>query len=190
MIRPCTAWLCAAIVTGALGSHAIAGESSRQKEVAQRGAEVMPFALSATTHIFTKTAHGGIQQVVTKRPDQRQTTLIRQHLALIAKQFAQGNFSAPAQIHGMAMPGLATLRAAKPGALQVHYRDVPNGGEIVYRSAQPRLVHAVHQWFDAQLTDHGHDAMAGSTMDMSGMHDMGGMAALHSHAPAAPAKPD
>ena len=34
-------------------------------------------------------------------------------------------------------------------------------GEIVYRSDEPRLVAALHQWFDAQLSDHGHDAMAG-----------------------------
>lgn len=187
MARPSNALLCAAIASGILCSSAIAGEAARQKEVAQRGAEVMPFSLAATTHIFTKTAHGGVQRVVTKQPQPRQTALIREHLAMIAKQFARGDFSAPAQIHGMAMPGLATLRTAKPGELQVRYRDVPNGGEIDYRSAQPRVIRAVHRWFDAQLADHGHDAMAGSATDMSGMHGMSGM---HSYAPVEPGKPD
>lgn len=186
MPRPFNPWLYAAIAAGALCTGAIAGETPRQQEVAQRGAEVMPFSLQATTHIFTKTKHGGIQRVVTKHPDARQTALIRQHLASIAKQFAQGNFSDPAQIHGMEMPGLATLRSARPGELRVSYRNVPGGGEIDYRSSQPRLVGALHQWFDAQLADHGRDAMAGA-MDMSNMHDMSGM---HTHAPSGSGKSD
>ncbi|CAN0625949.1 protein of unknown function [Burkholderia multivorans] len=59
------------------------------------------------------------------------------------------------------MPGLALLRVAQPGELKIRYRDLPNGGEIAYRTDKPCLVTALHQWFDAQLTDHGHDAMAG-----------------------------
>ncbi|WP_221179057.1 hypothetical protein [Pseudomonas brassicacearum] len=39
----------------------------RQAEVADHGKDVMPFSLAATTHIFTKTAEGGIQQVVAKK---------------------------------------------------------------------------------------------------------------------------
>lgn len=186
------ALLYATIAAGALSTAAMAGETPRQQEVAQRGADVMPFSLAATTHIFTKTAHGGIQQVITKHPDARQTTLIRQHLASIAKQFAQGNFSDPTRIHGMSMPGLATLRAARPGELRVSYRDVPNGGEIDYSSKQPRLVGALHQWFDAQLSDHGHDAMTGAAdmRDMHGMHDMTGMAAVNAHTPVQSGKSD
>ena len=44
-----------------------AQDAQRQAEVAKRGADVMPFSLKATTHIFTKTADGGIQRVVAKR---------------------------------------------------------------------------------------------------------------------------
>lgn len=38
----------------------------RQEEVERRGAQVMPFSLERTLHIFTKTKSGGIQQVVAK----------------------------------------------------------------------------------------------------------------------------
>ncbi len=119
----------------------------------------MPFSLAATTHIFTKTDDGGVQQVVTKRHDPKQVALIRGHLAAIAGQFSTGDFEAPEQIHGKDMPGLATLRNAQPGELKIGYRDLPDGGEIVYRTDEPRLVAALHAWFDAQLSDHGHDAM-------------------------------
>ncbi len=154
----------------ALSLPAYADVTARQKEVAQHGADVMPFSLAATTHIFTKTAYGGIQRVVTRHPDARQAALIRGHLAEIARRFSAGDFGAPEQIHGHDMPGLAVLRAAQPGELKIDYRDVRDGGEIVYRSAQPRLVAALHDWFDAQVSDHGHDAMAG--------HDAG---AMHHH---------
>ncbi|WP_434660853.1 aspartate carbamoyltransferase [Paraburkholderia sp. A3BS-1L] len=148
----------------------LADVTARQKEVAQHGADVMPFSLAATTHVFTKTADGGIQRVVTKHPDAKQTALIRGHLAAIARRFSAGDFGAPEQIHGNDMPGLAVLRTAQPGELKIDYRDVCSGGEIVYRSEQPRLVAALHDWFDAQLSDHGDDAMAG--------HDPG---AMHHH---------
>ncbi len=146
---------------------AIADVPARQNEVAQRGGDVMPFSLAATTHIFTKTKDGGVQQVVAKQTDPELVALIRQHLAMIAQQFSNGDFAGPEHIHGKNMPGLEELRAVKPGELKINYRDLPNGGEIFYRTKQPQLVVALHQWFDAQLSDHGHDAMAGPS---SGMH--------------------
>lgn len=157
--------LCAMIVSPL--AHAD-DDTERQQAVAQHGAGVMPFSLAATTHIFTKTADGGIQRVITKHPDAKQTALIRSHLAMIAGRLSAADFGAPEQIHGRDMPGLAILRTARPGELHIDYRDVRDGGEIVYRSEQPRLVAALHDWFDAQLSDHGHDAMAGH--DPSMMH--------------------
>lgn len=153
-----------------VSSFALGDTTTRQKEVEQHGADVMPFSLAATTHIFTKTADGGIQRVVTKRPDARQVALIRRHLAAIARRFSAGDFGAPEQIHGNDMPGLAELRAARRGELTIEYHDVRRGGEIVYRSEQPRLVAALHDWFDAQLSDHGHDAMAGHDPDAMHHH--------------------
>jgi hypothetical protein len=139
-----------------------AADPSRQAEVSVRGAEVMPFALKATTHIFTKTDDGGVQQVVAKDPqDTEQIRLIREHLQQIADQFKAGNFSAPAQIHGEAMPGLSELSHAKPGEIAIRYQDLNNGGQVRYSTSNASLVAALHRWFDAQLSDHGADAMAG-----------------------------
>jgi hypothetical protein len=163
----------ALLAAGILASPAVAELTPRQQGVAQRGPDVMPFSLAATTHVFTKTADGGVQQVVTRHHNPEQVALIRQHLAMIAQQFSAGDFQGPEHIHGKDMPGLASLRAAKPGELTIHYRDLPNGGEITYRTDQARLVAALHQWFDAQLTDHGHDAMAGHGPDMMHPHDAG-----------------
>jgi hypothetical protein len=142
--------------------RAFATDAERQAEVAQRGAEVMPFNLKATTHIFTKSRDGGSQRVVAKAPsDEVQIRLIRTHLREIQAEFRRGDFSAPARIHVADMPGLSQLRAANPGQISIAYRDVYGGGELTYRSNNPKLVSSLHAWFDAQLSDHGADAMDG-----------------------------
>jgi hypothetical protein len=135
---------------------------TRLNEVAERGAKVMPFDLEQTTHVFTKTEKGGLQQVIAKDPTQgEQIGLIRQHLSKIAREFKQGDFSDPAKIHGKAMPGLAELRTAKAGTIQIEYRELPAGAQIDYSTDNPGLVEAIHRWFDAQLGDHARHAVAG-----------------------------
>jgi len=135
---------------------------ARQAEVAARGAQVMPFELAATSHVFTKNRNGGLQQVLVRNPkDKEQLRLVRSHLREIADRFQAGDFSAPAWIHGDAMPGLAQLRQARPGEIAVHYRELRDGARIRYATSNPALVQALHQWFDAQLSDHGADAREG-----------------------------
>ena len=152
-------------------SHA--ADSQRQTEVAKLGADVMPFSLKATTHIFTKTAEGGSQSVIAKNAsDSEQVKLVREHLHDIQTQFLKGDFSGPSHIHGRDMPGLAELKAAKPGQITIDYKDVEGGAELGYRTTDAKLVGALHTWFDAQLSDHGSDAMAGHHH-----HDHGSMSA-------------
>ena len=150
------------ILAVAVTSVAFADDPDRQAEVAARGAEVMPFKLSATTHIFTKIQEGALQQVIVKDPkDMDQVRLIRQHLSAVAGQFTRGDFSGPTDVHGAQMPGLAKLKTAKPGDIEVSYQDLVNGGQIRYSTRDPALVHALHQWIDAQLSDHGSDSQEG-----------------------------
>jgi hypothetical protein len=140
----------------------LAADAQRQADVARRGADVMPFSLKATTHVFTETADGGVQRVIAKdAADAGQIKLVRDHLRDIQKQFLKGDFSGPSHIHGTQMPGLVQLKAAAPGEIAIAYQDVDAGAELVYRTSNPKLVVALHEWFDAQLSDHGADAMAG-----------------------------
>lgn len=141
---------------------AAATYNERQSEVAKRGADVMPFSLKATTHVFTKTARGGTQTVNAKNAtDLAQIKLVRQHLREIRTQFLTGDFSGPSHIHGADMPGLAELQRAKPGQISIEYRDIKDGAELKYATQSPELANALHQWFDAQVSDHGPDAMRG-----------------------------
>ncbi|MBT1003907.1 hypothetical protein KIH31_15025 [Paenarthrobacter sp. DKR-5] len=124
-------------------------------------AQVMPFDLNATTHTFTKTTTGGIEQIVANSPgDQHNITLIQQHLNKEAGLFAQGNYSDPANIHGAAMPGLQELQAGA-SRVQSHYEQLPAGARITFSSGDAGLVAALHAWFDAQTMDHSMPGMGG-----------------------------
>jgi hypothetical protein len=59
------------------------------------------------------------------------------------------------------MPGLADLKTARSGQISIVYQDVEGGAELIYKTSDASLVTALHKWFDAQLSDHGKDAMEG-----------------------------
>jgi hypothetical protein len=137
------------------------GSAAREAEVARRGAAVMPFDLDATTHVFTPTPTGGVQQVVADDPsDAEQVALVREHLRAEVARFRRGDFGDPAAIHGHDMPGLAVLEA-RAGTLTVEFRGRDDGGEVTFRSGDPVTVDALHDWFGAQLADHGEHAERG-----------------------------
>lgn len=136
----------------------------RLDEVAERGRHVMPFHLEKTQHIFNKTEHGGIQQVIAKDAgDSEQIGLIRQHLADISSRFQQGDFAKQRRIHGDDMPGLAEL-SSQYRNVRFAYRDLPNGAEIEYSAEDSALIDAIHRYFNAQLSDHARHAAGGGAM--------------------------
>jgi hypothetical protein len=131
---------------------------TRQEEVATRGAKVMPFDLEQTTHVFQKFEDGGLQKVVVKDPsNKKQIALIQAHLKEESEKFRKGDFSDPAKIHGEDMPGLAELKTGVR-KIDVRYTALPDGAQIRYTTKDSKMVTALHQWFSAQLSDHGHHA--------------------------------
>lgn len=147
-------------VLGLLGQTAAADETARLAEVASRGTKVMPFSLAKTQHQFTKTEAGGVQRIIARDDmDLEQVWLIRSHLEDLANKFSLGDFSGPRFIHGAAMPGLELLSQAKPGQLQIAYYAEAAGARLTYRTTDAQLLKALHAWFDAQVHDHGDDAV-------------------------------
>jgi hypothetical protein len=131
-------------------------------QIVKRGADVMPFDLEKTTHVFSKTKQGGIQQVIVKdSKNDEQIKLIRQHLLKISAEFKKGDFSNPAKIHGKDMPGLNVLRNTSSKDISFAYKELTNGAQINYTSKDIQIIKAIHQWFDAQLSDHARHAVAG-----------------------------
>ena len=115
----------------------------------------MPFDQERTTHGFRATATGGVQRVVANaRKDAHQVMLIREHLRRETGRFAAGDFADPMAIHGMKMPGITALRQGY-WRVKVTYSKMAGGAKISYTTADASLVAALHEWFDAQLADHG-----------------------------------
>jgi hypothetical protein len=135
------------------------GSGDRTAQVAEIGATVMPFILDETTHIFEQLDNGGRQQVLADSGYADQVPLIQEHLQEEATRFASGDFHDPEAIHGDAMPGLHDLVMGHD-RIVIEYSELPNGGQILYTSGDPELVGAIHQWFDAQVADHGAHAQA------------------------------
>ena len=147
-------WLFALVIL--VGCQPIAPD--RQVQVAERGAEVMPFDLERTTHIFTKLDNGGLQQVLSDDNDVNQIKLIREHLAEEADRFSQGDFHDPEMIHNAGMAGLHALTMGAD-RLTIVYSDADSGGQILYTTEDADLASALHAWFDQQVSDHGSHAM-------------------------------
>ena len=142
---------------------AFASQEPRQEEVAQKGAEVMPFDLEETTHVFDKMQTSGVQKVVADDPtDAEQVALIREHLKEEAVAFRRGDLSDPSEIHGKEMPGLEDLEAGAE-EMDIRYSDLPDGAKIEYETSDSALVAALHDWFDAQVSDHGDHAEDGGS---------------------------
>jgi hypothetical protein len=79
--------------------------------------------------------------------------LIQGHLLDEAEMFRRGDYSDPAEIHGMDMPGLEELRAGYR-EIAVEYFELDDGARLVYTTSDDTLVDALHRWFDRQMMDH------------------------------------
>jgi hypothetical protein len=150
----------------ALGACASADEdprqASRQEQVAERGEAVMPFDLEKTTHRFLPTDDGLRQEVVADQPeDTDQIDLVREHLTAEAERFRAGDFGDPASIHGDQMPGLAELSAGA-ASIEITYADLPDGATLTFHTTDPDLIQALHDWGEAQVSDHGSHAETGT----------------------------
>ncbi|MFI7679039.1 hypothetical protein [Actinophytocola sp. NPDC049390] len=133
-------------------------QTGRQAEVAEKGSSVMPFDLEKTTHRFLPTPDGLRQEVVSDDPqDATQVELVREHLTSEVDRFRDGDFSDPARIHGPDMPGLADLSAGAQ-SITITYTDLSDGAALDFRTSDPSLVQALHDWGAAQVSDHGSHA--------------------------------
>ncbi|MPZ95991.1 MAG: aspartate carbamoyltransferase [Propionibacteriales bacterium] len=160
--------LSASVLLGASGVTACTSDDGgdadhrqHQEEVAQRGSEVMPFDLDATTHIFDKNSEGVVERVAADDPqDGTQIRLVREHLTKEEARFEGGDFSDPTAVHGEAMPGVKELSEGA-SEIDVEYVEIPNGAELIFTTTDRTLVRALHAWTDAQVYDHGDHASHG-----------------------------
>ena len=127
-------------------------QSNKQHKLVQ---ELVPYNLDQTVQTFSKTVHGGVLHVVAKSSSEtQQIKLIQANLLKMANEFKKGDYSDTERIHGADMPGLVQLKKAEIDDIRFEYRALPNGAQIHFSSEYPLFVDALHEWFDAQISDH------------------------------------
>lgn len=135
---------------------------TKLQKLNQHMQKVVPYSLELTLQAFSKTVHGGVQHVVVKSVDDTgQIKLIQAHLLKLVERLRKDDFSDSEKLHGVDMPGLAQLKRAKTDDIKFEYKALENGGQIHYSTEYPQFVSALHEWFDAQDSEHGNVALPG-----------------------------
>src|ERR1700733_6655644 len=125
-----------------------------QTMVNEHGDHVMGFSHEKTTHHFELNYDGGVIDV--RSNDVRGTesrSQIRSHFPHIAQMFAEGNFNAPMLVHGVAVPGTATMTRLKS---QLHWnlQKTPRGAKIIVTADNKEGLDALHEFLRFQIEDH------------------------------------
>jgi hypothetical protein len=121
----------------------------------QRGAGVMGFDQTTTTHHFRLFTDGGAIEVSVKNQDDtKNRDAIRAHLPHIAMMFGEGNFTAPMLVHDSKdVPGTRTM-ADRKATIRYQYVETPSGGRVDIVTTDPESLRAVHDFLRFQITDH------------------------------------
>lgn len=130
------------------------------QDMAHRGAAAMGFDQHKTTHHFRLRPDGGSIDVEANDPsDAASRDAVREHLKLIAAQFAAGDFGKPLATHGEVPSGVRTMQARK-SSLHYEYKDLPRGGQVIVTTSDRRARNAVHEFLRYQIREHAtHDPL-------------------------------
>jgi hypothetical protein len=121
----------------------------------QRGAMVMGFDQTRTTHHFLLFTDGGAIDVSVNDPgDIQNRDAIRSHLPHIAMMFGQGNFDAPMLVHDSThVPGTKVMTERKE-AIRYHYVETATGGRVNIVTSDADALAAVHAFLKFQIAEH------------------------------------
>jgi hypothetical protein len=126
-----------------------------RQEPDHRGAAVMGFDQSQTTHHFSLFRDGGAIDVSVNHPaDVNNRDAIRSHLPHIAMMFGQGRFDAPMLVHDSNnVPG-TTVMAALKDRIRYTYVETPAGGRVNIVTTDSKAIAAVHEFLTFQIKEH------------------------------------
>jgi TusA-related sulfurtransferase len=111
----------------------------------------MGFSQSVSKHTFRLYPDGGAIEV---RSDDAETVgMIRHHLQTIAKQFADGNFATPMDVHDRLPDGAAAMKDLRAD-IDYTYAEIEKGGRVRITTKNPRALDAIHQFLRFQIREH------------------------------------
>ncbi|HEX8150876.1 MAG TPA: hypothetical protein VF591_27070 [Pyrinomonadaceae bacterium] len=136
------------------GGQADGGHEAHLAGVNARGEAAMGFSQTETAHHFTLTRDGGLIQVEAKDPaDPANRDRVRQHLAHVARMFAEGNFDTPMLVHARTVPGAAAMSRLKAEIVYA-FEETERGGRVRIKAKSAEALAAVHDFLRFQIEDH------------------------------------
>ena len=132
----------------------VKSSAQHQAGVEKRGDEAMGFSHDKTTHHFRLYADGGaIEVTADDSTDYTNAQAIRSHLAHIVVMFSKGDFALPMFIHERVPPGVETMKQNR-SAIAYTFEEIPAGGRVRIKTANPGALKAIHEFLRFQIEDH------------------------------------
>lgn len=114
----------------------------------------MGFDHEKTAHHFRLTRRGGsIEASARNAADRESRDRIRTHFARIARKFSEGDFDAPALIHGLEPPGVASMKRLRR-AIRYRFVTTDRGARILISTKNREALAAIHEFLRFQIQDH------------------------------------
>jgi hypothetical protein len=132
-------------------------QSAASTSMLERGDIAMGFNQSKISHQFKSTPTGGeILITALNNSDIETIKQIKNHISVIQKEFASGNFTKPFYIHAQDIPG-TTIMGEKKDFIKYSINEIDNGATLILETKDKELVDAIHQFMAFQGTEHqGH----------------------------------
>lgn len=118
-----------------------------------RGATYMGVDQYTSTHEFEELADGGRIMLARDASDSAGVATIRAHLQQITAAFRTGDFEVPMLVHDEHVPGTDVM-ASRHDRIQYDFSEVPGGGEIRIKTADPMALTAVRAFLAFQRSEH------------------------------------
>jgi len=129
-------------------------DKKRGAEVDARGDQAMGFSHEMTTHHFHLLRTGGAIEVEADNPsDVQSRKAIRDHMAMIADLFSQGDFSLPMFIHATTPPGVETMKRLK-SKITYQAENTARGAQVRITTENSEALKAIHDFLRFQIEDH------------------------------------
>ena len=147
------------LIFGQVSLSAIAQQSSPATKddfdgVNARGDQGMGFSHEKTTHNFHLLTDGGSIEIQSNEPtDAASQEAIRQHLAMIAIKFSQGDFAIPMFIHATVPPGVETIQRLKR-KITYEAENTQRGAQLRMTTPDSEALAAIHAFLRFQIHDH------------------------------------